>query len=1431
MAILNNLREIKEWVATSKPGTVADWQPNILLRSVPERQPGTVFPSVPNPPRPVSPPIQYASTSGKKNQSRTEHTNSASFIHSSTVDEISSGCNSATVLSGRGNMNEISIPDPKQDHNPNLLHENPKTSLSNLRPRLSLLDDIEVLDDVVIISPFSSKIETSTRKSDKMSLEFTGFSTQKESPQKDNPYSIIDPEKLGITNLLGGIAAQEPKNKRARVEKSSFPKRNDIKAVVNERAIGVFSLLENITKLSQNTCRPTSISSHPLSTDSFPPLRKMPSSNSDREVVALQNYIRLCEAKIDLLTKRNAIHDSTSLSQDAKTLWIKDKFAPRMKTLSFELQAMRSSFAFLTPSLDETNLSNITSDNDVSQVPAPQVVRSSSPVASRDRSSVISFSKDVKVRSNETGHSAKYDALSTTISRGSTDFKANIEEARRIIEEKRNGPPKNQYTGSKNDDDDDDLEDDFGADYLDGLVSSQSNSEKTDLSGFVVSDDEGGRDNLTSADNTYLETQETQQDSHDDSDVFPDDVIDLEARAPTRNDIQDELQDLLSQDNDQVTIEVPDDENVLSADEGLDEGIVSADFTTQLNENRDDIVHIPSEDELDDDDLNGLRELLHVKLEQSQRHLPQLISESDFSDDDDELIQLTKTVLPSSNGLVNENARRVLPGSELFIDEIYDVLNRTFGLQDFRPNQLEAIVSTLQGRDVFVLLPTGGGKSLCFQLPALVKGGKTRGVTVVVSPLISLMQDQVQHLLEKNVRAGMISSKGTAAERNVTFKALTSGQLDLVYLSPEMINNSGRVQKVIEKLHENEMLARVVVDEAHCVSSWGHDFRPDYKGMSFFKENFPNIPVMALTATASEKVRLDIIHNLQMRDPVMLKQSFNRANLFYTIMNKPPAVYEWVRDYIKSKHRGKTGIIYCHSKQSCETTAQKLNEFGISCLFYHAGMNPEERLDVQLQWQENRVQLICATIAFGMGIDKPDVRFVIHMYIPRSLEGYYQETGRAGRDTGESECIMFYSYKDARLLQSLIQRDENLEEAAREMHLAKLRQVVQYCENKTDCRRRQVLHFFNENFDAKNCRRKCDNCCSDNVSITKDVTEDCINIIKMVQIIHSAKVTVLHCQDVYKGSKSKKIVSLGHHQIDYHGLGSHLERGDIERIIFELQSLNALVEYQVMRGGFATSYVRLGADANTILKGKKRILLSFARSNGSSSASKLGLTSKNANASGPTLSASGNGTGIENFRYTDSFVSAREFRNQEELEKENAHFEFSPTKAILPQQAFDGSVTDSNSSAIEYALMELRNYRQLLLAEKGFARPTYYVSDAFLKEMAAKLPTNARDFAKLTNFPKGQPSCFGDFKKLLATLARARKSGLSQEGMASKRPRMSQSSSPYFRKLASKKGHRSQGKGHVKPRSRTLKSSIHSLSRSAKPGGTSASSFVRQMPI
>jgi bloom syndrome protein len=523
-------------------------------------------------------------------------------------------------------------------------------------------------------------------------------------------------------------------------------------------------------------------------------------------------------------------------------------------------------------------------------------------------------------------------------------------------------------------------------------------------------------------------------------------------------------------------------------------------------------------------------------------------------------------------------------------------LKDRFHLHGFRHNQLEAINATLGAKDTFVLMPTGGGKSLCYQLPAVVQCGRTRGVTVVISPLLSLMQDQVEALQKKGVQACLINSEVTSDHRKFVFQALKGPEVEkyiqILYITPEMINKSRALTDIFHNLHGRNRLARIVIDEAHCVSQWGHDFRPDYKALGDVRRQFPGVPVIALTATATENVKVDVIHNLGMEGCEVFTQSFNRPNLTYEVKvkGKVKDALEDIAKTINTMHKGQSGIVYCLSRKNCEKIALQLTkEYGIKANFYHAGMQVQAKQEVQRRWQAGDCNVIVATIAFGMGIDKPDVRFVIHHSIPKSLEGYYQETGRAGRDGKRSSCYLYYGYGDTASLKCMINDGEgSWEQKERQMQM--LRIVVQFCENRSDCRRVQVLAYFNEHFNREKCNGGCDNCNSESSFESQDFTQYARSAIKLVRRVQNHRVTLLHCVDVFRGTKNKKITELGHDQIEEYGLASALERGDAERLFHRLLSEDALEELnRVNKSGFANQYIKLGRNASDFSTGRRRV--------------------------------------------------------------------------------------------------------------------------------------------------------------------------------------------------------------------------------------------------
>ncbi|KAG7811777.1 hypothetical protein KL921_002043 [Ogataea angusta] len=832
-----------------------------------------------------------------------------------------------------------------------------------------------------------------------------------------------------------------------------------------------------------------------------------------------------------------------------------------------------------------------------------------------------------------------------------------------------------------------DIEDSFNCDSDEPEVI--STQEKAELDQFIVNDDISGDDE------SYKE-----DDIEDIENTELGDVQD----SPEIEDVEEGIEHMeIVQDN-AILLDSPPDE--------FSEEETGNDYFTQLNEERElDVIDLEDEQFWDSDAEN---EIFDRRNEQSKRAEPQQ-QVSQHSDSDIE--ELTN---------VNPDAYKKFMGKFEWTTEVYSVLRNTFKLPSFRENQLEAINATLSGEDVFVLMPTGGGKSLCYQLPALVKSGSTSGTTIVISPLISLMQDQVHHLLQNQIKAAMINSKSSASQRKQTFDLFVNGFLDLVYLSPEMISASGMVRNAIATLYRKKMLARVVVDEAHCVSSWGHDFRPDYKALSYFKTEYPDIPMMALTATANEHVRMDIIHNLNLKHPKFFKQSFNRSNLYYEVLPKKKTVVEEIAQLINRKYKNMTGIIYCHSKNSCEQTASRLADYGIKCDFYHAGMTQDDRQRVQLGWQSNEIQVICATIAFGMGIDKPDVRFVIHLTLPRNLEGYYQETGRAGRDGKHSDCIMFYSMRDARTLQGMIMRDKELDRFNKEQHVNKLRQVTQYCENTTDCRRQQVLQYFNENFNRRDCHKQCDNCINgENFEVeNRDMTVFAKDVINLVKTLNGENLTVIQCQDVFRGSKTARIVNLGLHLNEYHGNGRELPKMEIERLFFHLLREGFLEEKSVMNAaGFATNYLVLGPKASDVLYRGKKVVIPFTRS-------------KNPQLETPSLSRTAN---KENT--APQFLAASKF--------------FSvgpPNSSKRSMKQVDPKLADH----INKCYLKLREHRSLCSTHLNHSRDSTMASDTTLKDMAMKLPITKIEYDRLDGMEKSQTQYFQKFERVLRALKQER---------------------------------------------------------------------------
>ncbi len=455
------------------------------------------------------------------------------------------------------------------------------------------------------------------------------------------------------------------------------------------------------------------------------------------------------------------------------------------------------------------------------------------------------------------------------------------------------------------------------------------------------------------------------------------------------------------------------------------------------------------------------------------------------------------------------------------LDELHRSLKLHFGFSQFKGNQEAVIRNVLAGKDTFVLMPTGGGKSLCYQLPALLM----EGVAIVISPLIALMKNQVDAMrtfsMEEGVAHFLNSSLNKTAVTQVREDVL-SGKTKLLYFAPESLTKEENVE-FLRKVK----VSFYAIDEAHCISEWGHDFRPEYRRIRPIISEISPAPLIALTATATPKVQLDIQKNLGMLDAQVFKSSFNRPNLYYEVRPKVNATKELIK-YIKS-HPGKSGIVYCLSRKRVEELAELLVVNGIKALPYHAGIDSAKRAENQDAFIMEEADVIVATIAFGMGIDKPDVRYVIHYDIPKSLEGYYQETGRAGRDGGEGRCITFYSYKDIQKLEKFMQGKPVAEQ---EIGKLLLQETVSYAESAM-CRRRQLLHYFGEKYDENNCGN-CDNCVNPREQF--EAKGYIVTMLKALEAIGSGFKSE-YLEGLLMGKASNLLKSYNHHQLPFFGVG------------------------------------------------------------------------------------------------------------------------------------------------------------------------------------------------------------------------------------------------------------------------------------------------------
>lgn len=506
------------------------------------------------------------------------------------------------------------------------------------------------------------------------------------------------------------------------------------------------------------------------------------------------------------------------------------------------------------------------------------------------------------------------------------------------------------------------------------------------------------------------------------------------------------------------------------------------------------------------------------------------------------------------------------------------VLQNVFGYQQFRQGQQEVIEATLAGKDTLVIMTTGGGKSLCYQVPALC----LEGITLVISPLISLMKDQVDQLLTNGIEAGYLNSSQTLEEQRAIEQKALSGQLKLLYLSPEKVMTQGFYHFI-----SHCKISFIAVDEAHCVSQWGHDFRPEYTLLGNLRNTFPNIPLMALTATADPTTRADILLHLRLNNPHTYLGSFDRPNIRYTVQEKFKPM-EQLAKFIAGQ-KGKSGIVYCNSRKKVEEITEKLSARNISVMGYHAGMSVQQRETVQNAFQRDNIQVVVATVAFGMGINKSNVRFVVHFDLPRSIESYYQETGRAGRDDLPSQAVMFYDPADYTWLQKMLLEEPESEQRDIKQH--KLQAIGAFAESQT-CRRLVLLNYFGESR-----QEPCKNC---DICLEPPRKYDgLVDAQKVMSVIYRTGQSfgMHYIISVLRGLNHQKIRQYGHDQLSVYGIGKDQSQDYWVSVIRQLIHLG-LIKQNIVNN----SALQLTEEARPVLRSEVKLELATPRLTFSASA-------------------------------------------------------------------------------------------------------------------------------------------------------------------------------------------------------------------------------------
>lgn len=500
--------------------------------------------------------------------------------------------------------------------------------------------------------------------------------------------------------------------------------------------------------------------------------------------------------------------------------------------------------------------------------------------------------------------------------------------------------------------------------------------------------------------------------------------------------------------------------------------------------------------------------------------------------------------------------------------DIYFTLKQYFGYDEFRYPQKEIISDVLNKKDVFVLMPTGGGKSLCYQLPSLMQ----EGLTIVVSPLIALMKDQVDGLKQNGINAEFFNSSLSSSEKDRVRSELIKKKISLLYVAPERL-----MQDSFLEILQNLKVSLFAIDEAHCISEWGHDFRPEYRKLSRIKLLFPKVPVIALTATATVRVKEDILKQLHLDKASQYQASFNRTNLFYSIKGKEDVLDQCLE--LLRKHPGESGIIYCHSRNNVENLTEDLQRKGINALSYHAGLADDTRRENQDRFIKEETVVMVATVAFGMGIDKPNVRFVIHADLPSNLERYYQETGRAGRDGLDSDCLLLFSLGDREKIKFFINQKEDPKE--QEIASIQLRNMIQYAQS-SKCRRLDLLSYFGEPFEEQNCK-SCDNCLNPKESF--DGTQVSQKILSCVFRV-GQRFGTKYIADILTGKRSKQILQNRHDNLSTFNIVKDFQTNQLQLFMSELISNGYLIQTD---GKYPV--LRLTAKSHPVLRGLEKVQL------------------------------------------------------------------------------------------------------------------------------------------------------------------------------------------------------------------------------------------------